>query len=254
MPELVSIVTVTYNAATFLEQTIQSVISQDYRNIEYLVIDGGSTDGTQAIAEKYREHIDVFVSEPDKGIYDAINKGIRLCSGRVIKILNADDLLLPGAVTTAMDELARHDTHEPIILIGYSRVININGRMLGRITEKPVIYGFDSFNHPGWFATSSVYERYGHYSLDYRISSDYEYYLRYKTAGGKIVWIDRDVVCYRQDGASSGFTGVREVARINRGYFGLARALIVRFQHQGGKMLRLCRLRGLPMGNPDKAH
>jgi len=243
MPDLVSILTVTYNAEAFLEETIKSVIAQDYPDIEYVIVDGASSDGTRAIVDKYRDHIDVFVSEPDKGIYDAINKGIGLCSGRVIKIQNADDILLPGAVTAAMETLSSYDPDEPIILIGYSRVIDTAGKVLGRITDKPAIYGFESFNHPGWFATASVYETYGLYSLDYRISSDYEYYLRYKTGRGKIVWIDRDVACYRQDGASSRFEGVREVAQINRDYYGALRAWTVRIQHQGGKMLRPLRRR-----------
>lgn len=237
-PDRVSILTVAYNAEAFLEETIQSVIAQDYPNIEYVIVDGGSTDGTPAIVDKYRTHVSMFVSEPDDGIYDAINKGIGLCSGRVIKIQNADDLLLPGAVSAAMEALSRHDPDEPVILIGCSKVIDTAGKVLGRITDKPAIYGFESFNHPGWFATASVYETFGLYNLNYRISSDYEYYLRVKTGGGRIEWINRDVACYRQDGVSSGFEGVREVAKINHDYYGPLHAWIVRIQHQGGKILR----------------
>lgn len=238
MSNLVSIVTVTYNAEAFLEETIQSVIVQDYSNIEYIIVDGGSTDGTKAIVDKYRDHIDIFVSKADNGIYDAINKGIGLSSGRVIKIQNADDLLLPGAVSAAMEELGRYTPDEPLVVIGYSRVIGTSGNTLGRITGKPIIIGLPTINHPGWFATRSVYETHGLYSLDYRIASDYEYFLRIKTAGVRVVWIPRDVACYRQDGASAGFDGVREVARINREYYGPLRSAFVRVQHQGGKMLR----------------
>lgn len=238
MSNLVSIVTVTYNAEAFLEETIQSVIAQDYPSIEYVIVDGGSTDGTKAIVDKYRDHIDIFVSEADNGIYDAINKGISLSSGRMIKIQNADDLLLPGAVSAAMEELGRYPPDEPLVVIGYSRVIDTSGKTLGRITGKPIIIGLATINHPGWFATRSVYEMHGLYSLDYRIASDYEYYLRLKTAGVRMVWIPRDVACYRQDGASAGFDGVREVARINRDYYGRLRSAFVRVQHQGGKMLR----------------
>lgn len=238
LPYLVSIITVCYNAEQFLEETIQSVIEQDYPNLEYVIVDGGSTDSTLAIIEKYRAHIDVFVSEPDCGIYDAINKGLRLCSGLVIKIQNADDILLEGAVSAAMEMLSHHRIDEPTIVIGYSRVIDIAGSVLARITERPIYLGFDSFNHPGWFATASVYEMYGLYSLEYKIASDYEYYLRFKIGGGRIFWMPRDVVSYRQDGASSGFDGVREVTLINRHYYGNVRAWIVRIQHQGGKILR----------------
>lgn len=238
MRDRLSILTVTYNAEDFLEETIQSVIKQDYPNIEYVIVDGHSTDGTKAIVDQYRDHIDVFVSEPDEGIYDAINKGIALCSGSVIKIQNADDLLLPGVVTAAMEELENYDKNEPVILIGYSRVIDRLGKKVGLITRKPIMLGFDSFNHPSWFARANVYKNYGLYSRDYRISSDYEYYLRYKTSGGRIVWFDREVACYRQGGTSSGFEGVREVAQINRKYYGRLHAWLVLAQHLGGKFLR----------------
>jgi glycosyltransferase involved in cell wall biosynthesis len=238
MQDRISILTITYNAEEFLEETIQSVINQDYPNIEFVIIDGLSTDRTKAIVDRYREYIDVFISEPDDGIYDAINKGIAQCSGNVIKIQNADDLLLPGAVTVAMRELENYDKNEPVILIGHSRVIDKYGKKLGLITQKATMLGFESFNHPGWFARKSVYKTCGAYSLNYRIASDYEYYLRYKSGGGKIVWINHEVACYRQDGASSGFEGVREVAQINRTYFGLLHSLFVRIQHQSGKILR----------------
>jgi len=231
-------VTVVYNGEKFLEETIQSVLAQDYPDLEYVVVDGGSTDGTGEILEKYRDQIDTIISEPDDGIYDAINKGIGLCAGEVIKIQNADDLLLPGAVSAAMTELDRHDPREPVIVIGQSRVIDLHGQIRGLITRRPIIYGFDTFNHPGWFATASVYRDFGLYSLEYRISSDYEYYLRFKTGGGRIVWIDTPVASYRQDGASSGLAGVKEVARINRAYLGWGWMMIIWAQHLGGKLLR----------------
>ena len=238
MSALVSILTVVYNGEMFLEETIKSVIGQDYSNIEYVIVDGGSTDGTLAIIEKYRSHFSTLVSEPDKGIYDAINKGIDLCSGEVIKIQNADDLLLPGAVSLAMAELERQGLDLPVIVIGQSRVINAEGETQGHITQRPIIFGFDSFNHPGWFATAAVYRAFGQYSLDYKVSSDYEYYLRFKTGGGRIVWIDKPLASYRQDGTSSGMAGVREVARINRTYLGPVWMAIVLTQHLGGKLLR----------------
>ena len=88
---LVSIITVTYNAEKYLEQTIRSVIAQTYPNIEYIIIDGGSTDGTIDINKKYSDRIAHWVSEPDKGIYDAMNKGIRFAHGELIGIVNASD-------------------------------------------------------------------------------------------------------------------------------------------------------------------
>ena len=88
-----SIITVTYNAGKVLEDTIQSVVFQTYRNMEYIIVDGGSKDNTLEVAEKYRNHISQLISEPDKGLYDAMNKGIRLATGNYICFLNAGDEL-----------------------------------------------------------------------------------------------------------------------------------------------------------------
>ena len=88
-----SIITVTYNAEKVLEDTIQSVITQSYKNVEYIIVDGGSKDGTLGIIEKYRQHIAHLVSEPDKGLYDAMNKGIGLATGDYLCFLNAGDEL-----------------------------------------------------------------------------------------------------------------------------------------------------------------
>lgn len=234
----VSVITVTFNAEKLLEETIKSVITQDYEDIEYIVVDGASTDGTKGIIERYRQSIHKYLSEPDFGIYDAINKGIKISTGSIIKIQNADDLLLPGAISTAVKELGEYILSEDVLLIGASHVIDQRGNRVGRITKQSRIYGFESFNHPGWFVPAAVYKKHGLYSLDYKIASDYEYYLRFKKAGGNVRWIENELVCYRQDGASAGWTGVLEVASINRIYFGLSRSWMVRIQHQGGKLLR----------------
>ena len=86
-----SIITVTYNAEKVLEDTIQSIVTQSYKNVEYIIVDGGSTDGTLSIVNKYKEHIHTIVSEPDKGLYDAMNKGIKLATGDYLCFLNAGD-------------------------------------------------------------------------------------------------------------------------------------------------------------------
>jgi glycosyltransferase involved in cell wall biosynthesis len=92
------VVTPAFNHAEFLEATLRSVLLQDYPNLEYLVIDGGSSDGSRAILERYSEHIDYWVSEPDRGQSDAINKGLRRASGQIVAWLNSDDTYLPGAL------------------------------------------------------------------------------------------------------------------------------------------------------------
>ena len=94
----VSIITATYNSANFLEEAILSVMKQDHHDIEHIIIDGGSTDGTLAIIEKYKNHIAFWKSEPDRGMYDAINKGMRVATGDIIGTLNSDDLLADNKV------------------------------------------------------------------------------------------------------------------------------------------------------------
>ena len=94
----ITIVTITFNSAATLEETIRSVTMQDYPALEYVIIDGGSSDGTLDIVQKYRERIQIVVSEPDKGISDAFNKGIARATGEIIGIINSDDILLPGAL------------------------------------------------------------------------------------------------------------------------------------------------------------
>jgi len=109
---LISIVTVVYNGAKHLEQTILSVLKQSYPNVEYLIIDGGSTDGTLEIIRQYEEAIDYWISETDKGIYDAMNKGISLASGDYIVFLNADDWYERGAIESVAQNIIKSCTQE----------------------------------------------------------------------------------------------------------------------------------------------
>ena len=130
---LVSIITPTYNMARFLEETIRSVLSQDYPNIEYIVIDGGSTDGTLDILRKYEGRLR-YVSEPDRGQTDAINKGFQLSRGSVFAFLCADDTYLPGAVSTAVGHLLANPGRAGIYGEGY--LTDETGANLGRYPSK----------------------------------------------------------------------------------------------------------------------
>ena len=103
MQPKISIVTITYNSENTVEETIKSVISQGYPNLEYVIIDGASTDGTLDVVSKYSDRIAKIVSEPDKGISDAFNKGIKHATGEIIGIINSDDILLPGALQAVAD-------------------------------------------------------------------------------------------------------------------------------------------------------
>src|SRR5438874_2370883 len=123
-PPLVSIVTPSYNQAEFLEETIRSVFDQDYEPIEYLVLDGGSTDGSVEIIRRYADRIAWWRSEPDRGQVDALNAGFRHATGEILGWLCSDDTLLPGAVSCLVAELQSH----PEALIAYGRAVWTNER------------------------------------------------------------------------------------------------------------------------------
>lgn len=227
---LVSIITVVFNGDRFLDETIQSVCEQTYRNIEYILIDGGSTDSTLDIVKANNLKIDYWLSECDGGIYDAINKGISLCSGDIIKLINADDLLTVDSVKLAVSrykELILKD--EEFFICGYLDIINAQSEVIGLGSEKSLIKYFDSFLHPSWYVPAVIYKRYGPYSINYSISSDYEYYLRLKSQGVSMAMIKTPLAQYRKMGVSGGLSGVPQVFTINNLYFGLPRALYVAF-------------------------
>lgn len=104
----ISLITISYNSKKHIEDTILSVTTQNYDNYEYIIIDGASTDGTLDIINKYQDKITTIITEPDKGISDAFNKGIRLCTGDIIGIINSDDILLPGALSVVAKTMMKN--------------------------------------------------------------------------------------------------------------------------------------------------
>ena len=132
-----SIITVTYNAAPYLERTVLSVLSQSYPDIEYLIIDGQSTDGTVDIIRQYESGIAYWVSEPDKGLYDAMNKGLRRATGDYVWFLNAGDTF-PSAdlVQTIAQKIARRK-HLPDVIYGDTAIVNNEGCVLGMRHLRP---------------------------------------------------------------------------------------------------------------------
>ena len=136
MASLVSIVTPSYNQAEYLEETIQSVLSQDYPHLEYLIVDGGSTDGSLEVIQKYASRLAWWVSEPDRGQTDAINKGFQHARGQVLAWLNSDDTYLPGAVSQAVEALEADPRLG--LVYGDANLVDEGGGVLGRFPARQV--------------------------------------------------------------------------------------------------------------------
>jgi glycosyltransferase involved in cell wall biosynthesis len=177
----VSIITVCYNSARTLQDTIESVLAQTYTNIEYIIIDGGSTDDTPAIIEKYRNRIAHVVSEPDQGLYDAMNKGIALSSGELVGILNSDDLLAHAGVMA--DIVSALDSNTEAICSDVHIFKNHRDNIVRkyRCTRwKPWMFRLGHQPpHPGFFVRKNCYERLGLFDLQFRRAADFELLLRF---------------------------------------------------------------------------
>lgn len=179
----ISIITVVYNAEQYIKYCIESVIHQSYDNIEYIIIDGGSTDDTLKVIEKYRQHLSSFVSEKDNGLYDAINKGITLATGDVIGILNADDMLVS---TDVMDQVANAFISHPEKQAIYGNLDYINPTE-GKVVREWRSYQTDENDigkgwmpaHPTLYVKRELFELYGNYALDMGTAADYDLILRY---------------------------------------------------------------------------
>lgn len=176
-----SIITVTYNAGSVLEDTIQSVITQTYKNVEYIIVDGGSKDHTLDIIHKYREHIHTLVCEPDKGLYDAMNKGISLATGDYLCFLNAGDALHEDDTLFQMvHTLTGHEL--PDVIYGETAIVDEEGHFLRmRRLSAPEELTWKSFKHgmlvchQAFFARRDQVEP---YDLAYRFSADFDWCIR----------------------------------------------------------------------------
>ena len=177
---LVSIVTPSYNQAHFLEETIQSVLAQDYPNLEYWVMDGGSTDGSVEVIQKYASKLSGWVSEKDGGQADAINKGLQRANGEIVAWLNSDDLYRPGAIQSAVSIFQEN----PEVGLVYSDVdsIDADGEIFNRMRYDQWglkdLMAFNILGQPGVFFKRSVLENSGYLDLSYQYLLDHHLWLR----------------------------------------------------------------------------
>ncbi|PZM82069.1 MAG: glycosyltransferase [Candidatus Margulisiibacteriota bacterium] len=179
----ISIITVVYNNYQTIEHTILSVFGQTYSDIEYIVVDGGSTDGTLDIINKYKDKISVIISEKDEGIYDAMNKGIKLATGMVIGTLNADDMFYDTNVlvdvANVFDENKVVCCYGNLIYVDRVDTEKITRRWISRQFEEGLFSKSWTPAHPTFYCKREMFERYGYYRLDFEIAADVELMYRF---------------------------------------------------------------------------
>ena len=196
-----SIITVCLNSVRTIEQSILSVLEQTYKNIEYIIVDGQSVDGTLDIIKKYKEQIAVCVSEPDGGLYDAMNKGIRMATGDIVGILNSDDRYDIRTV----EKVAQLFQEEHVdVVYGDEMLIYENGYTQRRVTGalEEITYRMN-ISHPTVFVKRSIYEKYGSFDTRYKIAADYDFLLRIYNQGVVMRECSGILAYFRMDGFSA---------------------------------------------------
>lgn len=215
----VTIITPTFNSAIYLEDCIRSVLSQRYKNIEHIIVDGKSTDGTLDIIKKYEAHLGKCISETDRGMYDAINKGIKLATGDIIGILNSDDMLNGEDVIEAIVKTFQEQNTDTLYGdLEYVEADNIN--KIYRIW-KGMPYKRSLFHrgwmpaHPTFYMKRSLVEKYGGYENHYYSSADYEFMARYLfTHKVSSYYLPKLIVKMRRGGQSN--NNIKKRLRANR--------------------------------------
>ena len=174
MSKKLSIITVCFNIKDEIEQTLKSIVNQTWQDFEWIVIDGGSTDGTLDVLKKYEKNISVLISEPDKGIYNAMNKGIKIAKGKYLNFMNGGDSFYADDI---LEKIFADKDYDADVLYGGYNVIEQTGKSWIRIFPKKVDADFfrnDCISHQGAFIKRDLFDKYGLYSENYKIVSDWE--------------------------------------------------------------------------------
>lgn len=212
----ISIIIATYNAENTLERCLRSIIKQQERHTEIVVIDGGSTDNTISIISCYKDNIAYWCSEKDKGVYDAWNKALDHVTGKWVMFLGADDYLLPNAIKDYMDFLNNEDLRNVDIISGKYEYVDKDGRVLG---VKGTAYNYNKFikymniSHGSTLHNRRLFEELGLYDLRYKICADYEFLLR-RPLNGR--FIDKPIICMQTGGMSYSLQALKETFYIRK--------------------------------------
>jgi glycosyltransferase involved in cell wall biosynthesis len=205
----ISIITVVYNNEKTIKDALNSVLGQTYKDIEYIIIDGKSKDNTVSIIKEYENKLGYFISEKDFGIYDAMNKGIKVASGDIIGILNSDDLYQDS---TVLEAVMTQFIQNPALDIVYGDLVYVKSDNVDKVIRnwQSNAYHTNFFEngnvppHPSLFVKKKVYEEAGHFNLDFKLAADYEFMLRiFKKHNFKSNYINKTIVRMRLGGATN---------------------------------------------------
>jgi glycosyltransferase involved in cell wall biosynthesis len=234
---LLSIITICYDSARTIADTFASIRAQADPRVEYIVVDGGSKDGTVDLIRANADLIDAYVSEPDAGSSDALNKGVRMAHGSYLWFVNADDWLEPGALAVVLDRLAGIGSRGDLMLIGSTRYVSRDGAEREMVTcdraSLDRILEFNPIPYPSTILSRELFLRCGGFGLSYEIVNDYEFWLRAMAQGPRFEFLDRVLANMREGGQSSSQASVANRARHQFELF--------RVQRAHASLLRACR-------------
>lgn len=212
---LISVITVVFNGEKTLEQTILSVVNQTYDNVEYIIVDGGSKDSTLDIIKKYEDKIDYWQSEPDKGIYDAMNKGIGLATGDYVAILNSDDFYELNACEIIKNEILKqeYDVYHAI-----ERFIDDDGNIVNLYSGSKYQLNKQCLAHETCFIKKSLYEVYKYNEKDFKSAADYDLICLLYEKGAKFKFVEKIILTFRLGGMSDSILGLLEGNKVRYKY------------------------------------
>ncbi|MEI7445339.1 MAG: glycosyltransferase family 2 protein [Burkholderiales bacterium] len=236
-PPLLSIVTICFNSAATIGDTFASVRRERDPRVEYVVIDGGSTDATPELMRANADLIDASLSEPDRGTSDALNKGARLARGTYLWFVNSDDTIEPGAVAVVLERLEAEDPATPLMLIGQTRYVSRDGTPLRMLTCDAAglerILEYNPIPYPSTVQSRALFQRAGGFAADFEIVNDYEYFLRALALRPRVAFLDRVLAVMRDGGQSSSSASLSnrlrhqvELFRVQRRHRSFARACL----------------------------
>lgn len=215
----VSVITVCYNRKATIGQSIESVLDQDYHDVEYIIVDGNSSDGTKNIIKSYSDKITKYISEPDNGMYDAINKGLGMATGDIIGLMHSDDVFYDTAVISKIVEVFKNHPNTDAIYGNGIYVTNddeqkiVRNRIGGEYDYKRLKSGWLPL-HPTVYIRKSIIDKYGKYNLNFKIASDTEFLLRYLFKHKiNMTYLNVYIVKMRMGGLSTNYKRAFEVLK-----------------------------------------